>query len=100
MIICRSATLSQEGWNDLKTYPNLSILDSTDIHSKAFLNEHTGIVSSMNYYDYSTNYNLELGILFSVLDEGPYSLSRKCEESLKISVLRLRKLFICPDLFK
>jgi hypothetical protein len=72
MFICKYDALSSEVRNTLSSYANVSILDLPDVHSKAYLNEDTAVVSSMNFYSSSMRQNYELGTLLSLKDEGPF----------------------------
>lgn len=49
----------------LKDFPNVEIRYESRLHAKYYANEKTGILSSMNLYDYSQNNNIEAGILLS-----------------------------------
>ncbi len=53
--------------NDLeyfKQFLNVSIIYAPSLHGKYYANEHMGIVTSINLYDYSFINNIEFGVLY------------------------------------
>jgi len=58
----------------LKQFNNLSLYYHKDLHAKCFFNEEFMVITSMNLYDYSSEHNIEMGILVSRQnDEDIYS---------------------------
>jgi len=68
MIIYRSDTkLSDDDltfFNDLK---NLELLHCENLHTKCYMNEKDGLITSMNLHEHSQTHNWEMGIRFSKL---------------------------------
>ena len=53
--------------NDLEfflQFPNISIIYVPNLHAKYYANETTGLVTSINLYDYSFVNNIEFGVLY------------------------------------
>jgi len=45
-----------------KEFPNISIIHAPKLHGKYYGNENSGVVTSMNFYDYSYDNNIEFGV--------------------------------------
>ena len=57
-------------FNDLK---NLELLHCDNLHSKCYINEKEGLITSMNLHEHSQTHNWEMGIRFSKqMDVGIY----------------------------
>jgi hypothetical protein len=53
-------------FNDLK---NLELLHCENLHSKCYINEKEGLITSMNLHEHSQTHNWEMGIRFSKQDD-------------------------------
>ncbi|WP_375324044.1 phospholipase D-like domain-containing protein [Flagellimonas sp. GZD32] len=60
--------LKREQKDKLKGLKNLNLYFLKNLHAKCYLNESSGILSSMNLYEYSQVNNWELGIGFDLYD--------------------------------
>jgi phosphatidylserine/phosphatidylglycerophosphate/cardiolipin synthase-like enzyme len=49
----------------LKLNDNITIVQSKNLHAKAYINENNAIIGSLNLYDYSQVNNFELGVKIS-----------------------------------
>jgi hypothetical protein len=58
-----SKSLNVDDLDFLKAFPNVEIRHEPRLHAKYYANESSGILSSMNLYDFSQNNNIEFGIL-------------------------------------
>jgi hypothetical protein len=56
----------QAFFNDLK---NLKLYHCENLHTKCFVNENMGIISTMNLYEHSQTHNWEMGIRFTKTDD-------------------------------
>lgn len=73
--------LAKEQKEQLESFQNLNIYFLKNLHAKCFLNESTGLLSSMNLYEYSQVNNWELGVLF---DEDDVILKDKLLEEIEL----------------
>ncbi|WP_131539623.1 phospholipase D family protein [Pedobacter nototheniae] len=55
--------LNKEDLAFLKEFPNIEIRYEKNLHAKYYGNEMSGLITSMNLYDFSQNNNIEAGIL-------------------------------------
>ena len=53
-----------EDFEYFKTFPNISIVYSPNLHAKYYANEKQSIITSINLYDSSFKHNIEFGVLF------------------------------------
>lgn len=58
-----SKSMRQEDFDFFKEFPNIEIRYEKRLHAKYYANERRGILTSMNLYDRSQDYNIEAGIL-------------------------------------
>lgn len=57
----------------LRAVPGVQVTFCKNVHAKCYLNEQTGIITSLNLYDFSEAKNQEMGVLFDrVTDLGLY----------------------------
>jgi hypothetical protein len=47
----------------------LKLIKCKNLHAKCFMNEKSGIITTMNLYNFSTTSNWEMGILFTRKDD-------------------------------
>ena len=52
------------GADQLREVRGVEITFCKNVHAKCYLNEHTGIITSLNLYDFSEAKNQEMGVLF------------------------------------
>ena len=64
LLIYGKNEISKEQKEKLKSFQNLNLYFLNDLHAKCYLNESSGLLSSMNLYEYSQVNNWELGISF------------------------------------
>lgn len=64
LLIYGKNEISKEQKEKLKSFQNLNLYYLNDLHAKCYLNESSGLLSSMNLYEYSQVNNWELGISF------------------------------------
>lgn len=55
--------LSKDDLAFLKEFPNIEIRYAKNLHAKYYGNESSGLITSMNLYDFSQNNNIEAGVL-------------------------------------
>ncbi len=67
----------------LRTVNGVEVTFCKNVHAKCYLNEESGIVTSLNLYDFSQANNLEMGILFCKSSE-PELYQSVCQEALRI----------------
>lgn len=56
-------SMQQADFEFFKGFPNIEIRYNSRLHAKYYANDDTGLVTSMNLYDFSQNNNIEAGIL-------------------------------------
>ena len=61
--------LKKEEIDFLKTIKGIRLYKCENLHAKCFINEKSGIITSMNLYEYSQSNNWEMGIFFSKKDD-------------------------------
>lgn len=59
----KSKSFRKEEFEFFKKFPNIKIKYESGLHAKYYANETSGLLSSMNLYEYSQNNNIEFGIL-------------------------------------
>ena len=65
-IVYRSDTkLTDEDFAFFKGLAHLKLYQCDNLHTKCYINEHEGLVTSMNLHEHSQTHNWEMGILFS-----------------------------------
>jgi phosphatidylserine/phosphatidylglycerophosphate/cardiolipin synthase-like enzyme len=67
----------------LRTVNGVEVTFCKNVHAKCYLNEESGIVTSLNLYDFSQANNQEMGILFCKSSE-PELYQSVCQEALRI----------------
>lgn len=55
-------SLNRKDLDYLKSFKNISIVYSANLHAKYYGNEKNGMLTSINLYDYSFNNNIEFGV--------------------------------------
>lgn len=58
----RSKSITKKDFIFLKDFPNIVMRYEPRLHAKYYANDGSGLLSSMNLYDYSQNNNIEFGI--------------------------------------
>jgi len=71
-VIVGKQLLDDETYNYFNRTNNVHIYFCSDLHSKIYLNDHYGIIASMNLYKYSIENNIETGVYFTS-DESIYT---------------------------
>lgn len=66
----------------MKALSNCKIYYKENLHAKVYLNEHSGIICSMNLYDYSEINNSEIGVYFE-RQEGANCLCTQTEHEVQ-----------------
>lgn len=67
-IIYRELKLNKHERERLDSFKNLNLFSHSELHAKCYLNESLMIIASMNLYDYSEKYNIEMGVLIERFD--------------------------------
>jgi len=57
-----SKSMKQEDFNFFKEFPNIEIRYEKRLHAKYYANEASAILTSMNLYTFSQDYNIEAGV--------------------------------------
>ena len=71
------------GADQLRDLPGVKVTFCKNVHAKCYLNEQTGIITSLNLYDFSEAKNQEMGVLFDrTADRDLYQ--QACEEADRI----------------
>jgi phosphatidylserine/phosphatidylglycerophosphate/cardiolipin synthase-like enzyme len=71
------------GADQLRDLPGVKVTFCKNVHAKCYLNEQTGIITSLNLYDFSEAKNQEMGVLFDrTVDRDLYQ--QACEEADRI----------------
>ncbi len=60
-----SKSFFEEDYNFFTEFPNIEIRHEEYLHAKYFANEKESLLTSMNFYDYSSDNNIEFGVLTS-----------------------------------
>jgi len=68
MILYGKNEISDEQKESFKKLNNCNLYFLKDLHAKCYLNEHRGIISSLNLYEYSQVNNWELGVYYDAED--------------------------------
>lgn len=70
--------ISSEDLEFFRTLHHLELFHCDNLHSKCYLNENTGLITSMNLHEHSQTHNWEMGVRFSKqLDPDIYDEVRK-----------------------
>jgi hypothetical protein len=76
-------TISNEDLEFFRTLNNLKLFHCDNLHSKCYINESTGLITSMNLHEHSQTHNWEMGVRFSkAIDPDIYDEVRKELEHL------------------
>ena len=59
-----NSSFNKEDFEYFKEFPKISIVYIPNLHAKYYANEQTGIITSINLYDYSFKNNIEFGVKF------------------------------------
>ena len=62
--------LKQDEIDFLMSIKGIKLFKCENLHAKCFINEKSGIITSMNLYEYSQTNNWEMGILFTRKDDA------------------------------
>jgi hypothetical protein len=62
--------ITDDDWAYFKKLANLKLYSCDNLHTKCYLNEHGGIITSMNLHEHSQTHNWEMGIAFSKDDDA------------------------------
>lgn len=75
------------GADQLRDLPGVKVTFCKNVHAKCYLNEQTGIITSLNLYDFSEAKNQEMGVLFDrSIDHGLYQqASEEADRIIRIS---------------
>lgn len=84
--------LSEDDLNFFKELLNLKLYSCDNLHSKCYLNEKEGLITSMNLHEHSQNYNWEMGIRFNNQTDKDIYNDVKKELSLLQSQIKLHTL--------
>ena len=57
-----SKSLSKDDFELFKKFPNVSVIYEPNLHAKYYGNEMSGVITSINLYDYSFKNNIEFGV--------------------------------------
>ena len=94
-VIYRSGSdfkLSEEDLNFFKELMNLKLYSCDNLHSKCYLNEKDGLITSMNLHEHSQTHNWEMGIRFNIQTDKDIFNEVKKELSLLQSQAKLHTL--------
>lgn len=72
---------------NLHSIKNLNILFCKNLHAKIYYSDKICIVSSMNFYKFSEENNIEISVLFQKNEKGYQEVLNVCSEIIKISYL-------------
>jgi phosphatidylserine/phosphatidylglycerophosphate/cardiolipin synthase-like enzyme len=67
----------------LRAVPGVQVTFCKNVHAKCYMNEQTGIITSLNLYDFSEAKNQEMGVLFDRTSD-PQLFAQAAEEAQRI----------------
>lgn len=92
IVVCRGKNLNVEERSKLKQLKHLELRFDEDVHAKCYYNEKSMVITSLNLYEHSQQYNREMGILLNseedpnvfneALSEAKYIVSRAKKDSV------------------
>ncbi|MCB0707593.1 MAG: phospholipase D family protein [Saprospiraceae bacterium] len=62
-VVDKSRSISREDLEFFQEFMDVEIRYNERLHAKVYANERTSILTSMNLYDFSMNYNIEFGVV-------------------------------------
>lgn len=74
-------SIQKEDLEFLIQFPNIKIRYEKRLHAKYYANEHKGLLTSMNLYDFSQNNNIEAGILLENSIRGSITGANELDDS-------------------
>jgi HKD family nuclease len=88
-IVYRSDTkLTDEDLAFFKGLSNLKLYQCDNLHTKCYINEREGLITSMNLHEHSQSHNWEMGILFS--KEGDAEIFTDVTQELQLMASHLK----------
>lgn len=90
-IIYRSGTeLIDEDLAFFKGLSNMKLYQCDNLHTKCYINERAGLITTMNLHEHSQSHNWEMGILFS--KEGDTGIYNDVTEELRLMGSQLKPI--------
>ncbi|GGB84473.1 hypothetical protein GCM10007424_25640 [Flavobacterium suaedae] len=68
-------SMNKEDFEYFQKFPNVTIIHVPHLHAKYYGNEYSGMITSINLYDYSFLNNIEFGVYNSSSEKSFFSIS-------------------------
>lgn len=96
-LIYRSdSKLDSEDEKFLRENNRIQLFTCDNLHAKCYLNEHSGIISSLNLYDHSQANNWEMGVLFNKKEDADLYYNAYNELTLIVNASKKRSIMSTP----
>lgn len=80
IFVCRQEDLKSKERKWIETLPNCVAFFNSFIHAKCYFNEKSGIVTSLNLYEYSMVNNIEFGFSFENSEDAYKQVIDECSK--------------------